>query len=167
MSYEDDFEPLKTYSGHPHLSSEQREMFYKEKKKNLEVINPILNNEAYRKIFGAFDDFQVWRVNDLQFPQIHPIHMLFLTIHQRLDTLVERDAELQSQKIMKHIDEDEYKKRKGLLNYYYIQVCAELDLDDKKTYKEIQKQIKNNAIDYKEIADVEPPEEPRLPAVQV
>jgi hypothetical protein len=164
MSWEDDFEPLKTYSGLPHLSNQQRELFFREKTKNMAVINPILNNEAYRAVFGQYDNFQIWRVNDLQFPQIHPIHMLFLSIHHRLDRLVEKDADLQTQRAMDQIDEDEYLKRKGLLNYMYIEVCSNLDLNIKKTYLEIKAQIKNDTIDYRH---VESPEEPRLQAIQV
>jgi hypothetical protein len=164
MSFEDNFEPLKTYSGLPHLSNEQRELFFKEKKKNLAVINPILNNNAYKRVFGSYDNFQIWRVNDLQFPQIHPVHMLFLSIHHRLDRLVEKDADLQTQRAMNQIDEEEYLKRKGLLNYMYIEVCSNLDLNVKKTYKDIKAQIKNKTVNY---SNVESPEEPRLPAIEV
>lgn len=151
MSYEENFVPLKTYSGLPHLSNEQRELFYKEKKKNLEVINPILNNELYKKMFGQYDNFQIWRVNDLEFPQIHPIHMLFLSIHERLGKLMEKDADLETKKMMGQIEEEEYKKVRGLINFYYIEVCSNLDLKVKKEYNEIMRQIKNDNIDYSDV----------------
>ena len=76
MSFEDDFEPLKTRSGLPHLSNEQRALWRSEKTKNMAAISPILNNDAYKKLFGTYDDFQIWRVTDLIYPQIHPIHCL-------------------------------------------------------------------------------------------
>jgi hypothetical protein len=90
--------------------------------------------------------------------------MLFLSIHHRLDRLVEKDADLQTQRAMNQIDEEEYLKRKGLLNYMYIEVCSNLDLNVKKTYKDIKAQIKNNTVNY---SNVESPEEPRLPAIEV
>lgn len=60
--------------------------------------------------------------------------MLFLSIHHCLDRLMEKDTDLQTQRAMKQIDEDEYLKRKGLLNYMYIEVCSNLDLNIKRTY---------------------------------
>ena len=164
MSFEDDFEPLKTRSGLPHLSNEQRALWRSEKTKNMAAISPILNNDAYKKLFGIYDDFQIWRVTDLIYPQIHPIHCLHLSIMKRLDDLVEKEGQLQAMKEMGQIEDEEYKQQRGLLNFYYIQVCSNLDLKVKKTYNEMMRQIKNDSLDY---SNVEPAEKSCHPAIQV
>lgn len=61
----DNFIPLATYSGVPHLSNEQRELFNRQKIKNMNTISPLFDNENYTKFFGSFNDFQKWRVLDL------------------------------------------------------------------------------------------------------
>lgn len=148
---EEGFVPLATYSGHPHLSNEQRQEFYDIKKKNLEVCSPLLNGDVYKKLFGHYDDFQRWRVSDLKYPCIHPIHLLYESIMQRLDKLVEKEGELQARKEMGTIEEDEYNNQRGLLNFYYIEVISNLDLSVKRVYKDLIKQKNNDNIVYKDV----------------
>ena len=57
----DNFAPLATHSGLPHLSNEQRDHFNKQKIQNMNAISPFFDNENYNKFFGNFDSFQRWR----------------------------------------------------------------------------------------------------------
>ena len=147
----DSFVPLATHSGLPHLSNEQRDHFNKQKIQNMNAISPFFDNENYNKFFGHFDNFQKWRVLDLVEPCIHPIHLLHLQIMHRLDTLIEKQGTLDGKWASDLISEEEYLHEKGLINFYYIEVCSNLDLKVKREYKQIMKEIKNKHVDYKNV----------------
>ena len=147
----DNFIPLATYSGVPHLSNEQRELFNRQKIKNMNTISPLFDNENYTKFFGSFNDFQKWRVLDLVEPCIHPIHLLHLQIMHRLDTLVEKQGIIEGKYVSNLISEEEYLHEKGLINFYYIEVCSNLDLKVKREYKQMMREIKNKKVEYKDV----------------
>ena len=52
----DNFVPLATYSGLPHLSNEQRDHFNKQKIKNMSAISPFFDNEMEDFVRVFFTD---------------------------------------------------------------------------------------------------------------
>jgi len=139
-----DFVPLLTQSGHPHLSNEQRQHFYNLKVKNMNVVSPLFDNKNYNALFGQYDNFQKWRVLDLQCPAIHPMHLVFLSIRDRLESLRDAGAKLEGEKA--NMPEEEWGKRRGYLNYLWIECMSNVDLVIKKEYKRMLAEIESEKI---------------------
>ena len=69
----------------------------------------------------------------------------------RLDTLVEKQGIIEGKYVSNLISEEEYLHEKGLINFYYIEVCSNLDLKVKREYKQMMREIKNKKVEYKDV----------------
>jgi len=134
-----DFAPLLTQSGHPHLSNEQREHFYRLKIQNMSTVSPLFDNKNYNALFGQYDNFQKWRVLDLQCPAIHPMHLVFLSVRDRLESLRDAGAKLEGEKAS--MPEEEWTRKRGYLNYLWIECMSNVDLVIKKEYRKMLAEI--------------------------
>jgi len=151
----DDFVPLATHSGLPHLGNEQREEWQRNKIKNMQAVNPFFESENYNRFFGDFDNFQKYRILDLVHPCIHPIQLLHVHIQNRIESLVEKQETLKVLFHTKQINEEEWNRRQGLLNFYFFQVMADVDLNVKRQYKQMLKDIKSESIVYENVLPIE------------
>jgi hypothetical protein len=162
----DNFVPLATHSGFPHLSNEQRADWERNKAKNMAIVSPFFESENYNRFFGEFDNFQKWRITDLIHPCIHPIHLLHVHIQTRIESLIDKQEALKVKLITKEIDEEEWNNRQGLLNFYFFQVIADVDLGVKRKYKEMLRQLKSGDIVYKDVEPLEKSSKPLEGSIQ-
>lgn len=151
-----DFVPLLTQSGHPHLSNEQRDHFYKLKIKNMNTVSPLFDNKNYNSLFGQYDNFQKWRVLDLQCPAIHPMHLVFLSIRDRLESLRDAGAKLEGER--PGMSEEEWARKRGYLNYLWIECMSNVDLVIKKEYRKMLAEMKDEKISHDTVNALSPEE---------
>ena len=140
------YNPLKTRSGLPHLSQEQREFFEKQQAHLMKDLNVRWNHHEVKQIDGLYKDMEELRLFDLVEPKIHPIHCNALMSVDALDRIYDKMANVESDYHMEKIDQETYEKFKNIIKYNELKIKSDWSL-------EIKKQLKQFMIDHPNIKE--------------
>jgi len=130
------YNPLKTRSGLPHLSQEQREFFEKQQEILIKDLDVYLNHDQLKQIYGMYTDIEKLILFDLEEPKIHPIHCNALMSVDALDKVYDRMANVESDYQMEKIDKETYEKYKNIIKYNEMKIKSDWSLDIKKELKQ-------------------------------
>jgi len=130
------YNPLKTRSGLPHLSQEQREFFEKQQEILIKDLDVYLNHDQLKQIYGMYTDIEKLILFDLEEPKIHPIHCNALMSVDALDKVYDRMANVESDYQMEKIDKETYEKFKNIIKYNEMKIKSDWSLDIKKELKQ-------------------------------
>jgi hypothetical protein len=130
------YNPLKTRSGLPHLSQEQREFFEKQQEILIKDLDVYLNHDQLKQIYGMYTDIEKLILFDLEEPKIHPIHCNALMSVDALDKVYDRMANVESDYQMEKIDKETYEKFKNIIKYNQMKIKSDWSLDIKKELKQ-------------------------------
>lgn len=130
------YNPLKTRSGLPHLSQEQREFFEKQQEILIKDLDVYLNHDQLKQIYGMYTDIEKLILFDLEEPKIHPIHCNALMSVDALDKVYDRMANVESDYQMEKIDKETYEKFKNIIKYNEMKIKSDWSLDIKKQLKQ-------------------------------
>ena len=137
------YNPLKTRSGLPHLSQEQREFFEKQQKDLIKDLDVYLNHDQLKQIYGMYTDIEKLILFDLEEPKIHPIHCNALMSVDALDKVYDKRANVESDYQMEKIDEETYKKFMNIIKYNELKITSDWSLEKKKELKQFLKDNPN------------------------
>ena len=130
------YNPLKTRSGLPHLSQEQREFFEKQQQHLIKDLDVSLNLPELKQIYGMYTDIEKLILFDLIEPRIHPIHCNALMSVDALDKIYDRRANVESDYQMQKIDEETYNKFMNIIKYNELKIVSDWSLEKKKELKQ-------------------------------
>jgi hypothetical protein len=130
------YNPLKTRSGLPHLSHEQREFFEKQQKDLIKDLNISLNHHELKQIYGMYTDIEKLILFDLVNPSIHPIHANALMSLDALDRIYDKMGNVESDYQMEKIDKETYEKFKNIIKYNELKIKSDWSLEIKKELKQ-------------------------------
>ena len=130
------YNPLKTRSGLPHLSQEQREFFEKQQEILIKDLDVYLNHDQLKQIYGMYTDIEKLILFDLEEPKIHPIHCNALMSVDALDKVYDKRANVESDYQMEKIDKETYQKFKNIIKYNEMKIKSDWSLDIKKELKQ-------------------------------
>ena len=130
------YNPLKTRSGLPHLSQQQREFFEKQQEYLIKDLNVYLNHHELKQIYGLYTDVEKLILFDLVNPSIHPVHCNALMSLDALDKIYDRMANVESDYQMEKIDKETYDKFKNIIKYNELKIKSDWSLDFKKQLKQ-------------------------------
>jgi len=135
--------PLTTRSGKPHLSNEQREHFESQRDECIKAVG-FYNQGVMKTFFGLLgDDFNKWRIYDLENPQIHPVHMNKLMACDHLDKMIDYQGHISALRQMDKIDQETYDIETSKIRYQKLLAISEWDLKAKRELKELKSNIKS------------------------
>ena len=137
------YNPLKTRSGLPHLSQEQREFFEKQQEILIKDLDVYLNHDQLKQIYGMYTDIEKLILFDLEEPKIHPIHCNALMSVDALDKVYDRMANVESDYQMEKIDKETYEKFMNIIKYNELKITSDWSLEKKKELKEFLKDNPN------------------------
>jgi len=130
------YNPLKTRSGLPHLSQEQRDFFEKQQEYLIKDLNVSLNHHELKQIYGLYTDVEKLILFDLVEPSIHPIHCNALMSVDALDKIYDRRANIESDYQMEKIDEETYNKFMNIIKYNELKIVSDWSIEKKKELKQ-------------------------------
>ena len=130
------YNPLKTRSGLPHLSQEQREFFEKQQEHLIKDLDVYLNHDQLKQIYGLYTNIEKLILFDLENPSIHPIHANALMSVDALDRIYDKMANVESDFMMEKIDKETYEKFKNIIKYNELKIKSDWSLEIKKQLKQ-------------------------------
>jgi len=140
------YNPLKTRSGLPHLSHEQREFFESQQQHLIKDLNVSLNHHELKQIYGMYTDLEKLILFDLVNPSIHPIHANALMSVDALDRVYDKRANVESDYQLEKIDKETYEKFMNIIKYNELKIKSDWSL-------EIKKELKKFLIDHPNIKE--------------
>ena len=130
------YNPLKTRSGLPHLSQEQREFFEKQQKDLIKDLDIYLNHDQLKQIYGMYTDVEKLILFDLVNPSIHPVHANALLSLDALDKIYDKMGNIESDYQLEKIDKETYEKFKNIIKYNELKIKSDWSLEIKKELKQ-------------------------------
>jgi len=126
---------LKTFSGTPYLSVEQREHFEQQKKQLLEEMPELLQyDDIHRWPLWTLLDWKTFLKHDCHQIGVHPIHTAFQMLFEYRRTYNKRMYELQCAYESNTIDAELYECLKFEMNMNLAFVESEFDVKAKKDF---------------------------------
>jgi len=126
---------LKTFSGTPYLSVEQREHFNRQRDELIREMPEILSyNDIHRFPLWTLLDWQTFLKHDSHQIGVHPIHTAFQSLYEYRRTYNKRMHELQLAYDAKNIDEDLFVALRFELTMNLEYVESQFDVKAKKTF---------------------------------
>jgi hypothetical protein len=136
---------LETVSGCPAFSVEQRNYYNRKQMEIKEKLGEFCFLDPEFKKFqmlSRFFDFSLFMRTDIKNGGAHPIHVLITSIHDFYKRYNEKMRELEVQKELNQITEEDYNDKLEQLKNNKLIVDAEFDLQAKKELREARRNKK-------------------------